>query len=426
MASGIKVRELFTLWGFDIDTKPLKEVDGLIAKTKSGLSMAKWAIGGTIAAALGAAKFTANAGDEAVKTAQKVGLTVEAYQELAYAAKLADVETGTLKSSMRILGTNSRSAWQGGKEASAAFAALGVSVKGADGRLKPASALLAEVADRFAAMTDAQREMAPALAAGIFGRGGAEMLPLLYGGSKGLRSMAEEARKLGGVLSTNDAVMGEAFNDDLERMWTTIKGIRNEIGVQLLPVLGPLIQQFTEWFAVNRQLLGQNITGFVELFGGVLRQAVPLMNIVASVLGFILPIVNRLVSMLTPFLDLLGGVFSLIADVFSGLFGGLSLGGAPVLAGATAMGFDYMARGNSSVAGGLFGAGAVQAIPVPGLAGAGRSVTNVTELKPQINVTVPASTNPTMTGAAVGQAASYEMQKLLRQAMLDLKAQEAY
>lgn len=96
-------------------------------------------------------------------------------------------------------------------------------------------------------------------------------------------------------------------------------------------------------------------------------------------------------------------------------------GFVPILLGLGALGADWALRGDRSIAGSLFGGGAAKASPLPALAGAGRSMTTVTEIKPQINVTVPAASNPTATGTAVAQSAQHELQKMLRQSMTDLQ-----
>jgi hypothetical protein len=135
MARAITVRELFTTWGFDIDEAPLKRVEGSIANMKKSLALARVGIGALVAGVLGAAKYTADAGDEAVNTAQKLGLMVEEYQELAYAVRISDVEQGSFTSGMNILATTARSAAEGGKEAAKALAAVGVSARDSNGRL---------------------------------------------------------------------------------------------------------------------------------------------------------------------------------------------------------------------------------------------------------------------------------------------------
>jgi hypothetical protein len=443
MARAITVRELFTTWGFDIDEAPLKRVDGSIDKMKRGLALARLGIASAVAGLLGAAKYTADAGDEAVNTAQKLGLTAEAYQELAYAVRVSDVEQGSFTSGMDILASTARSAAEGGKEAAKALAAVGVSARDSNGRLKPSSDLLLEISAAFAAMDDQQRKLAPGLARGIFGRGGTAMLPLLFQGPEAIRALMAESRNLGGVLSEVQAQAGDDFNDDLFRLFTAIKGIRNEIGSQLLPLLNPLVNQLREWLSANRELIGSSIAPFLRLLGDLFAAGLSTAMALGQALLHVVEAVSYLVSALRPLIFLLvafaageailaavsiakaiwAAVLAMQALNFQLLLANALTGFVPLLLGLGALGADYAVRGDRSVMGSLFGGGAAAAIPMPGLAGAGRSVTNVTEIKPQINVSVPASNDPVTHGAAVGQAAHHEMSKLLRQSMHDLQPQ---
>lgn len=441
--AGIKVREIYTAWGFDINDKPIKALDKTLDNMKKQVGHVKWLIGGSVAALLAAAKFTADAGDEAVKTAQKVGMSTEAYQELAYAADLADIGADTLKTSLGILGTNAREAWKGGKEAGASFAALGISATNAQGKLKPASALILEMAERFSNMTAAEKEMAPALARGLLGRGGADMLPLLFGGAQGFKELAAEARNLGGVMKEDDALMGERFNDNLRRAYYSLRGVRNEIGVQLLPMLDPLVRGLTAWMAQNRELIGSALGPFLTEVGALLRAGMSAAMGLATAVIYVVDAVGTLVSILRPMLFLLTAfaagkailaavslartlwlaVAAMQALNFELLLANAMTGFVPVLLGLGALGADYAIRGDRSIAGSLFGSGAARSVPLPGISGAGRSMTNVTEIKPQINVTVTGGSNPVSTGQAIGQAAHHEMAKMLRQSLTDLQPQ---
>ena len=83
------VRELVTTWGFQVDTKPLTQLD----KTLHGLKTAV----NTLITGFALKEFwkliesTAEAGHEAELTAQKVGVNADKLQAMQYAAKLVNV-----------------------------------------------------------------------------------------------------------------------------------------------------------------------------------------------------------------------------------------------------------------------------------------------------------------------------------------------
>lgn len=210
-------------------------------------------VGGLAAAAGGAAfalvKSFAEAGDSAFKGAQKIGIGVEALQELRYAAELANVETEAFDASLVKLTRNAGLAARGQKSAAKPFERLGISVTDSNGKIRESGDLLAEIADKFGRLDDPLKKAA--LAQELFGKTGANLIPLLAGGRKGLEAAAAEARRLGIVLSTESAAGGEEFMDSLTRIGAALRGLRNAIGAQLLPILLDLADKFREWLVSN-------------------------------------------------------------------------------------------------------------------------------------------------------------------------------
>lgn len=210
-------------------------------------------IGGMAAAAAGATfalvKGFADAGDSAFKGAQKVGIAVEALQELRWAASLADVEAEELDASLIKLTRNAALAARGESAASKPFERLGISVVDANGKIRDARDLLGEIAEKFGALDDPLKRAA--LAQELFGKSGANLIPLLAGGRAGLEDAAREARELGIVLSRDAAESGERFNDALTRVGAALSGVRNAIGAELLPILLELSNRFRAWISEN-------------------------------------------------------------------------------------------------------------------------------------------------------------------------------
>ncbi len=221
------------------------------------------AIGGVAGGALFAViKSAADAGDAAYKASQRIGISVESYQRLAHAAKLADVDTEALGSSLGKLNKNIVGAATGNKEMAVWFARAGISVRDNHGKLKDAEVIVGKLADKFARMKDGPAKAA--LAMGLFGKSGAAMIPLLNAGSKGLREAAREAEHLGLVISRKDAMAAEEFNDNLTRLGSSVQGLRNSIGNALIPVFGPMVTRLTEWVAANRELVATRVVEFVN------------------------------------------------------------------------------------------------------------------------------------------------------------------
>jgi hypothetical protein len=215
-------------------------------------SFAKGAFLAVGAAAIGAAaamgavvKSAINTADEISKMSQRVGVSVESLSQLAYAGSLADVSLDTLGTSFSKLAKNMTDIAMGkGAGAKAALDALGVTAFNLDGSLRAPDAVLKSIADRFATMPDGAAKTA--LAIQLFGRAGAEMIPMLNGGSAGLASMAAEADRLGITLDTKSARAAEQFNDQITRFQAIFQGIANKIMVAVLPALNELAAVLTD------------------------------------------------------------------------------------------------------------------------------------------------------------------------------------
>lgn len=187
----------------------------------------------------GAVKSAADHADELGKMAQKVGVSVEALSRLEYAGKLADVSLEQLGTGLRKLSQGMLDIAAGrGQQVKTAFDALGISVKNANGTLRASDDVLRDVADKFARMEDGTTKTA--LAVSLFGRAGAELIPLLNAGKAGLSDMAAEADRLGITISTKTAKSAEAFNDNLTRMNAVGEGLANKIMEAVIPSLESL------------------------------------------------------------------------------------------------------------------------------------------------------------------------------------------
>lgn len=160
------------------------------------------------------------------KSAQKAGVAVESLSRLEYAAKLSDVSLESLTGGLQKL-SKSMVDVAGGKGPEAAFRALGIAVKDGLGNLRSGDAVFADLADRFSRMEDSA--LKTSLAVQIFGKSGAELIPLLNEGRDGLAAMAAESDRLGNTISTSTAKAAEKFNDTLTTIQASLQGVFNRI-----------------------------------------------------------------------------------------------------------------------------------------------------------------------------------------------------
>ena len=239
----------------------------------------------TAAAAAGAAMGVAVKGaidnaDALSKSAQKIGVTTEALSRLKYAADFSDISLEQLTGGLGRLSKTMLDVSTGSKgPAATAFKALGIAVTDAAGNLRNSDAVFADIADRFARMEDGSTKTA--LAISLFGKAGAELIPLLNSGASGLAAMAAESDRLGVTLSSEAGYAAEQFNDTMTRITKIMEGVVNKVMESLLPSLQSLADMLASpAFAEAAKALGETVGGALTW---IVKQAVDAVNALAGV-----------------------------------------------------------------------------------------------------------------------------------------------
>lgn len=221
------------------------------ASTVLGLNAQQWdktanaslAAGGAILGGLGAiAQKTATYGDELAKASGRTGVAVESLGRLRYAAERSDVQFGSLVGALQKMSRSADEAAQGTAQQAEAFARLGVSVTDSTGQLKDSELLFTELAGAISGIPNETERTALAMA--VFGRSGAQLLPLLNEGSAGIQALGDRAQQLGLVMGGPAAANAELFNDMLDDAKDSLFGVALQIGPVLLPQLAELANNF--------------------------------------------------------------------------------------------------------------------------------------------------------------------------------------
>jgi hypothetical protein len=203
-----------------------KAIEGYFKAIGVGLSIA--GIGAFIRSAIDAA-------DEMSKLSQKTGVAVKDLAGLQLAYQQSGISAGALQTSMSKLA-------QGMAKGNEAFAAMQLQTKNADGSLKSTRDMLGEVADKFASYKDGAEKTA--LAVQLFGKAGADMIPLLNGGAAGLAEFDAMAQQLGLTMDETTAKSAEKFNDTMDLVGQGVVGVGRQIAAHLLPTLTGLAGKF--------------------------------------------------------------------------------------------------------------------------------------------------------------------------------------
>ena len=210
-----------------------KTVDSAMSKINKSVEMAQKALGAlgvglSISAFSNFIKQAINVADESNKMSQKIGVAVSDLAGLQLAFRQAGVDSGGFQQGMTKLSVSVASG-------SKAFEAMGISTKNADGSLKSTRQVLMESADKFASYKDGIDKTA--LAVEIFGKAGANLIPLLNQGSKGIEEYDRKAKQLGLTLNSETARAAEEFNDQLDLLGAASQGFATQLAAALLPAL---------------------------------------------------------------------------------------------------------------------------------------------------------------------------------------------
>jgi lambda family phage tail tape measure protein len=198
-------------------------------------------------------------GDRLVKLSQSTGIAVETLSSLKYAAEMADIDLDSLAKGIEKLSRNMLEAQAGTGEAKDAIKAMGLSIQDSGRNLLSSDKVLGEIADKFAGMEDGAGKTA--LAIKLFGRSGAELIPLLNQGSGSIAEMRAEAEKLGLVMSSEMAQQMERINDNFKRMHASTQGV----AIAIMSGLAPTLENLTNIFLD----LKEGSEGFIRVGEGV-------------------------------------------------------------------------------------------------------------------------------------------------------------
>lgn len=201
----------------------LKQVDS----ATSGVRNAMLGVGSAIAA-LGAITYVRsviNIADSMDELSKRTGIAVETLSSLSNTAALAGSSQEELGSALIKLNKSIAEAASGSKEQALAFQNLGVSVKDAEGNIRPTTDVLADIADAFSRVDDGAIKTQYQMA--LFGKSGANLNEFLSKGSAGIK-------EFGASISTDFAKDSADFNDNLTNFGQILQRI---IGEKSLPLL---------------------------------------------------------------------------------------------------------------------------------------------------------------------------------------------
>jgi hypothetical protein len=242
----------------DIDN--LDKKGGSLGATLGAVGKGAMVAGGLVlgaAAAIGKmATSAAETVDRVDKLSQKIGLTKTGFQEWDYVLGQNGIQIDVLQGGVKTLTNKIDELSKGGKGATEAFEALGLSYDDIQG--KSQEEVFNMTIEALQGMEDTTKRAA--IATDLLGRSGTELAPLLNQTAEATNNLKNRSHELGLVMSDEAVGAGVLLADTIDDVKKTFGAFATQIGVQVMPI----IQMFLEWILQNMPVIQST---FKTVFG---------------------------------------------------------------------------------------------------------------------------------------------------------------
>lgn len=212
-----------------------KGLDGVVATVKEATKRFAMAATGLTAFVAGAVNSAASI----QKVSETTGVSTDALQEWAYAAKSVGVSASAVESDLAKM--QKQAMWTGRS--------------------------LESWADTFKGMSAPQANMWGD-AIGI----SPDTVRLLREGREGIAALRKEAHSVGAVISPEDLKRAVQLKTSVMSLTTQLRAFGTTIAIGTLPMIDKLVTSFKEWLNVNKEWVASNITKFLENLGRVFSE----------------------------------------------------------------------------------------------------------------------------------------------------------
>ena len=274
--------------------------------SSAGATLTKGLTVPIIAAVSGLTALSVKAGetaDELITLSNQTGVSTKTLQALGYASRFVDVEVSDMAKGIAKVAKATGQATAAGDDYITIANGLSVGIRDSSGQLKSSEQIFYDAVDAMGGMTnETEREIA---AQSLFGKSYQDMMPLIIAGTGALKKYAEEAQKMGLVISDKDlAAMGE-FDDKMQSLKAIMEVAGAKIGTAFMPVIEKMVPVLQEKLAPAAEKLARFLSKLIDRFN----------NLSPGMQKFILAALASAVA--------LGPVFTVIGKVTMGLSGAM-------------------------------------------------------------------------------------------------------
>lgn len=205
----------------------------------AGITAVGTAAAGAAAGAFKLAREVGKTADDLITLSNQTGISTQQLQEWDYAMRFIDVDMGTMTKSMAKLVKSMDDADKGSKDVTEAFDRLGVSWKDSAGNMRSNQEVFYDLIDALGKVeNETERD---ALAMRIFGKSAQELNPLIKAGGEELARLSKEAHAVGAVLSDDALEAAGKFDDTMQTLEASTKGLVATLGVAVVPAVSEVV-----------------------------------------------------------------------------------------------------------------------------------------------------------------------------------------
>ena len=309
-----------------------KTLGGVVVAGAKAAAVAFAAVSAAAAAALAAgfdaSKDAGKYADDIMTQSSQTGVSMESLQKWSYASDFIDTSVETMTGSMSRMIRAMGEAADGSDSAQEKFDKLGVTYADAAGNMRSSEDVFWSAIAALGSVENATER--DALAMDLFGKSAQELNPLIEAGRAAFESMGDEAEHLGTVFSDEELQTMGGFDDTMNRCTRTASGLKNAIGLMLVPAFQPLVGRATDAMAkvslalrdgVSPEEVGELVDELLDEAGGAFEDVLSMIDdalpTVTSSLG---KLVSALGSKLPGMVDkLLPSAMGLLQSVMDSL-----------------------------------------------------------------------------------------------------------
>jgi hypothetical protein len=248
--------------------------------------------------------------DRIGELARSAGISTEGLSRLGFAAKFSSIDIqqlsdGIVKFSKGLLDNEKL------------IKRVGVATRDtATGAFRPTEQIILDLADVFHELPDGPERAA--LAIKLFGKSGADLIPVLIEGRAKLQEYGKEADATGQTITESAAAAAGEFNDNLDRLKGTLAGVANATVQQLLPSMRDYAKE-TAQAAEGENAAAEGGRILAAGFKVVAAGAIIVKNLVEAATNVIAFLADAAVTTARALTGDLGGAFGVLAKTWQSL-----------------------------------------------------------------------------------------------------------